>query len=144
MTINQALICGFVGQEPELKPNSQTGSDMCFFSVATTHATKNEAGEWEKQTEWHSIVCFGRLATLAGQHLHKGSRVTVLGRLRTRKWTGKQDGIDRYKTEIIANNLEFMSSSGDSESAQPQPESRPQRGYDQTTPVAYDDGDVPF
>lgn len=144
MTVNQATICGFVGQAPELKANAQSGSDMAFFSIATTFATKNESGEWEKQTEWHSIVCFGRLATLAHQYLRKGSRCLVIGRLRTRKWTSKADGTEKYKTEIIAEKLEFMSSSGDSENAQPQPENRPQRGYDQTIPVAMDSEDIPF
>lgn len=139
MTINQALVSGFLGRDPEPKNNSQSGQDMCFFSVATNFSTKNESGEWETQTEWHRIVCFGRLASLAIQHLKKGSRVTVLGRLRTRKWTGK-DGIDRYATEIVAEKVEFMALGQAEEAAS-------SRATTYQQPVAsstYDDDAVPF
>lgn len=107
MTWSQTVVCGFVGGEISLKPNAQSASNMAFFTVATNTSRQNETGEWEKETEWHSIVCFGRLADQAKQYLSKGMRVLVVGRNRTRKWTGK-DGIDRYKTEIVANTLEFM------------------------------------
>lgn len=138
MTYTTTIVCGFVGQDPELKNSAQTGTDMCFFTVATRHSTKNESGEWDTQTEWHSIVTYGRLATQAHQYLKKGSRVTVIGRNKTRKWTGK-DGIERYKTEVVASTLEFMTNVSD--------EVAPQRSApvaQQAMPNAVDSEDIPF
>lgn len=60
-----------------------------------------------KETEWHRISLFGRMAELAGQYLSKGSSVYIEGRLHTRKYTDK-DGIDRYVTEIIGENMQFL------------------------------------
>ena len=139
MSINQALVSGFMGRDPEQKTSAATDTEMCFFTVATNYSTKNASGEWETMTEWHSIVCFGRLANLAVQNLKKGCRVTVLGRMHTKKWTGK-DGVERQKTEIIAEKLEFSGSSSTDEGNS----QRPAQVAQQAAPAAFDDSDVPF
>lgn len=81
------------------------GAAVCTLSVATTRNWKNrDTGERQEETEWHRVVLYEQRAEFAGQYLKKGRSVYVEGRLKTRKWQDK-DGIDRYTTEIIADDI---------------------------------------
>ncbi len=108
-SINKVIIVGNLGNDPEVRytPN---GDQVASISVATTEYWKDRnTGERQERTEWHRISLFGRTAETAGQYLKKGSQVYVEGRLRTRKYTGK-DGIERYATDIICDNMQMLGS----------------------------------
>ncbi|MBR0574480.1 MULTISPECIES: single-stranded DNA-binding protein [Pasteurellaceae] len=110
--INKVIIVGNLGNVPEMRamPN---GEAVATISVATSTTWKDKTtGERREETEWHRIVFFRRLAEIAGEYLHKGSKIYVEGRLKTRKWQDK-NGIDRYTTEIIGDNLQMLDSRGE-------------------------------
>ncbi|PJG84781.1 single-stranded DNA-binding protein [Conservatibacter flavescens] len=107
--INKVIIVGHLGNEPELRtmPN---GEAVANISVATSESwTDKTTGERREVTEWHRIVFYRRTAEVVGQYLHKGSKVYVEGRLRTRKWQD-QNGQDRYTTEIIGEIMQMLDS----------------------------------
>lgn len=103
--VNRAIIVGHLGSDPEVN-KSQGGTKIVNFSVATSDVWKDkDSGERKERTVWHRVVIFGTadsdgLAGVAEQHLKKGSKVYVEGKMQTRKWTDKQ-GVDRYTTEIV-------------------------------------------
>jgi single-strand DNA-binding protein len=110
-SVNKAIIVGNLGRDPETRymPN---GDAVCNIAVATTETWKDKAtGEKKEQTEWHRITFYRKLAEIAGQYLKKGSAVYLEGKLQTRKWTDK-DGVERYTTEIIADQMQMLGGRG--------------------------------
>ena len=108
-SVNKVIILGHLGRDPETRyaPN---GDAICNITVATTDTWKDkQTGEKKEQTEWHRVSFYGRLAEVVGQYLKKGSAVYVEGSLRTRKWQDK-DGVDRYTTEIRADQMQMLGS----------------------------------
>ena len=105
MSYNKAIIVGNIGNDIEIR-KLRSGDSVCELRVATNERKKQE-GEWVTETEWHSVQVFGKSADNCAQYLRKGSKVMVEGKLRTRKWEG-QDGMERRKTEISANYVEFL------------------------------------
>jgi single-strand DNA-binding protein len=106
-SVNKVIIVGNLGADPETRylPN---GEAVTNIRVATTDRWKDkQSGELKEATEWHRIAFFGRLATVAGEYLKKGSQVYVEGTLRTRKWQDK-DGQDRYTTEIRGDVMQML------------------------------------
>jgi len=98
--INKVILVGNLGQDVELKYISD-GRAVTTLSVATSDSwTDKNTGQKVDKTEWHRVSLFGKLAEIASQYLHKGSKVYVEGSLRTRKWQDKT-GADRYTTEIV-------------------------------------------
>ncbi|MFK0571714.1 single-stranded DNA-binding protein, partial [Endozoicomonas sp.] len=98
--INKVILVGNLGIDPEVRSTS-TGGLIASFNIATSERWKDrETGQPREKTEWHRVVIFGRLAEIAQQYLHKGSKVFVEGKLQTRKWLGK-DGQDHYTTEVV-------------------------------------------
>ena len=109
--VNKVILIGNLGQDPEVK-YMPSGSAVTNLRIATTEAYKDrETGQQQERTEWHSVAMFGRLAEIAGEYLRKGSQVYIEGRLRTRKWQDKQ-GLDRYTTEILADQMQMLGSRG--------------------------------
>ena len=105
--INKVIIVGNLGNDPDVK-YTQGGSAITTISVATTEAWKDkQTGQQQERTEWHRVKFFGRLAEIAGEYLKKGRQVYIEGSLRTDKYTGK-DGIERYSTDIIANEMQML------------------------------------
>ena len=108
--INKVILVGNLGADPETR-YMQSGAPVTNFRVATSEQWRDKAtGENRERTEWHSVVCFARLAEIAGEYLRKGSKVYVEGSLRTSSW--ESDGQTRYKTEIIANDMQMLDSRG--------------------------------
>jgi single-strand DNA-binding protein len=101
--LNKVMIIGNLGQDPEIRYTAN-GSAVATFSVAANRNYKNPRGEWEKETEWFSVVAWNQLAERVAQNLQRGARVYVEGRLHTRSWEG-QDGQRRFKTEVVANQV---------------------------------------
>lgn len=109
--INKVILIGNLGRDPETR-YTQSGSAVANFSVATSEQWQDRnTNERREQTEWHNVVCFARLAEIAGEYLRKGSKVYVEGRLQTRSWEG-QDGQTRNRTEVIARELQMLDSRG--------------------------------
>ncbi len=109
--INKVILIGNLGNDPEIRymPN---GGAVANITVATSEAWKDkQTGEQHDRTEWHRVVFFNRLAEIAGEYLHKGSKVYIEGSLRTRKWQDK-NGQDRYTTEIVGNEMQMLDSRG--------------------------------
>ena len=107
--VNKVILVGRIGQEPDVRYTAAS-SAVTTISVATSESWKDRnTGQQQERTEWHRVVFFGRLAEIAGQYLRKGSQVYVEGSLRTNKYTDKK-GIERYSTDINANELQMLGS----------------------------------
>ncbi|PLX43279.1 MAG: single-stranded DNA-binding protein [Deltaproteobacteria bacterium] len=104
--VNKVILIGNLGKDPEVR-YTQSGTAVANFSLATTERQKR-GDEWGDHTEWHNIVVFGKTAENCQQYLSKGSQIFIEGRIQTRKWQDR-DGNDRYTTEIVANNVQFLS-----------------------------------
>jgi len=104
--INKVILVGNLGNDPDVK-YSQGGAAITTISVATTDTWKDKDGNKQERTEWHRVKFFGRLAEIAGEYLKKGRQVYIEGSLRTDKYTGK-DGVERYSTDIIANEMQML------------------------------------
>lgn len=115
MGLNKAMLIGNVGREPEVRDAGSTR--VANFSLATTDRRfKDKDGK--PRTEWHNVTAWGKLAEIIEQYVHKGDSLYIEGRIQTRKWQGK-DGSDRYTTEVVADQMEMLSSRGSSAPAAP-------------------------
>lgn len=106
MYINKAILLGNLTRDPELK-SLPSGQKMCSFPIATNRSWKEANGEKKEAADYHNIVCFGRQAETVNQWMKKGSQVYVEGRMTTRSWDDKDTGKKMYRTEIIAENIQF-------------------------------------
>ncbi|MBK7000905.1 MAG: single-stranded DNA-binding protein [Rhodoferax sp.] len=109
-SVNKVILVGHLGKDPEIR-YLPSGEQVANVSLATSYKHKGKTGEMVEETEWHRITFFSRLAEVVGQYLRKGSPVYVEGRIKTRKYTDK-DGIEKYATEIIANEMQMLGSRG--------------------------------
>ncbi|MBM7071469.1 single-stranded DNA-binding protein [Shewanella sp. 202IG2-18] len=109
--VNKVILVGNLGRDPELRymPN---GNAVANFTIATSETWKDQQGQQQERTEWHNIVMYRRLAEVAGEYLKKGAKVYVEGRLQTSKWQDQQTGQDKYRTEIVANEMQMLDSRG--------------------------------
>ena len=108
-SVNKVILIGNLGRDPEVR-YAPSGSAICNVTIATSRQWKNkDSGERQEETEWHRVVFYDRLAEIAGEYLKKGKSVYIEGRLKTRKWTDK-DGVEKYTTEIIANEMTMLGS----------------------------------
>ena len=89
--MQKILIIGYLGRDPKLKYTPQ-GAVIAQFSIASSERWKDKNGELQERTEWFSVKAFGRRAEIAGEYLHKGSRVYPEGRKRTESWDDKKTG----------------------------------------------------
>lgn len=122
VSLNKVMLIGNLGSEPEMRftPN---GNPVTTFRVATNRSYSTPEGERKEETEWFSVVAWGKLAEQCNQFLAKGKLVYAEGRLHTRTWEG-QDGQKRYRTEVIANRVTFL----DRQGGGPLPEDKPSEG----------------
>ena len=105
MYLNKVFLIGNLTRDPEVKV-LPSGSKVCQFSVATSRTFKDKEGVKKETTEYSNIVAFAKLGELAGQYLKKGQQALIEGRIQTRSWDGT-DGVKKYRTEIIADNIQF-------------------------------------
>jgi single-strand DNA-binding protein len=108
MYINKAIVVGNLTRDPELK-SLPSGSKVCSFSVATNRTWKDQNGQKQEAVDYHNIACFGKQAEVVAQWMKKGSQIYVEGRMTTRSWDDKDTGKKMYRTEIIAENVQFGS-----------------------------------
>lgn len=123
------MIIGNLTRDPELKA-LPSGTKVCSLAVATNRTFKDKDGNKQEAVDYHNISAFGKLGELAGQYLKKGQQVLVEGRLQTRSW--ESNGEKKYRTEIIADNIQFGPKFSGSKGAQNEPAAA---GKSDTTPV---------
>lgn len=105
--VNKVILVGRLGKDPEVR-NLENGAVVANFTIATSESYKDRTtGEKKETTEWHNIVLWRGLAEVAQRYLHKGDMVYIEGKLRTRSW--EKEGVTRYTTEIVADNMTMLS-----------------------------------
>ncbi len=107
--LNKVLIIGRLGTDPELR-YTPGGNPVTTFRVASSRQWKDSSGDLREETEWFSVVAWNKLAEICHQHLVKGARVYLEGRLQTRAWEDHQNGQMRYKTEVIVSDMIILES----------------------------------
>jgi single-strand DNA-binding protein len=136
--VNKVILVGNLGNDPESR-FLPSGGAVTNITVATSETWKDkQSGQPQERTEWHRVVFFNRLAEIANEYLHKGSKVYLEGSLRTRKWQDKS-GQDRYTTEIVAGEMQMLDSRGGGQSggqsgSQSGGSFQPQSDYNQSSP----------
>ncbi|MFC1529415.1 single-stranded DNA-binding protein [Gemmatimonadota bacterium] len=109
-SVNKVIVLGNLGQDPEVK-STQGGQMLARLRVATNRTWTGKDGQRQEETEWHTIVAWGRLAEIIEQYLKKGDQAYFEGRLQTRSWEDKS-GEKRYSTEIVAQEMQMLGSGG--------------------------------
>lgn len=110
--VNKVILVGRLGKDPEVR-NLENGASVANFTLATSESYKDKTtGEKKEITEWHNIVLWRGLAEIAAKYLHKGDMIYVEGRLRTRSW--EKEGVTRYTTEVVGDNMTMLSTRRDS------------------------------
>lgn len=117
MNLNKVFLFGNLTRDPELK-SLPTGTQVVSFGIATNRRVKRDSG-WEDQPEFHNVVAFGKTAELINQYMKKGSSLLVEGRIQTRSW--EQEGQKKYRTEIIAEQIQFGPRTGGGGGDRPAP-----------------------
>lgn len=105
MNLNKAQVIGRVTKKPEAKA-LPSGASVTSFSIATNRKFKKDE-EWVEQTEFHNVVAFGGLADTITRYVVQGQELFIEGRLQTRTWEDKESGKKMYRTEIVAEKMEF-------------------------------------
>jgi single-strand DNA-binding protein len=106
MYLNKAVLIGNLTRDPELK-SLPSGTQVATFGIATNRVYKDKDGKRQEQTDYHNIVVFGRQAETTAQYLRKGNMALIEGRIQTRSWDDAKDGTKRYRTEIVADRIQF-------------------------------------
>lgn len=151
--VNKVILIGHLGRDPEIR-YTQDGQAVANFTLATSVEWRDKAtGEKRDRTEWHRIVAFRKLAEICGEYLSKGKQVYIEGRLQTRSW--EQDGVTRYITEVVANEMQMLGTrnaesadyGGGYNAAAPSYNDEPSSGSGQagpSSPGGVVDDDIPF
>lgn len=116
--VNKVILIGNLGRDPEVR-STPSGQPVATFTLATSRRWRDKNGQKQEQTEWHTVVCWGKQAEIAGQYLTKGKQVYVEGRLQTRSWDDRQTGEKKYKTEVVCDNFQMLSARGGSDFESP-------------------------
>ncbi len=133
MSLNRAMVIGYLGQDPETR-FLPSGQPMVGFSVATDESFIDMEGHTQERAEWHNIVAFARLGEICAEYLKQGRQVFVEGRLRTREYEPKNGDGKRKRTQIVASRVQFLGT--------PPPTDRTAANAIEEPPPA--DSDVPF
>ncbi|MDX1628123.1 MAG: single-stranded DNA-binding protein [Fulvivirga sp.] len=147
--VNKVILVGRLGKDPEVR-HLESGASVANFPIATSETYKDRnTGERKEQTEWHNIVLWRGLADVAEKYLNKGDMVYIEGKLRTRSW--EKDGITRYTTEVVGDNMTMLSpkgsaGGGDQQYAPQESQAQPQAAQTPSADIAADDDtdDLPF
>ncbi len=133
--VNKVTLVGRLGRDPEVRYTASQ-VPVCTFSLATDWQNRNG----EKQTEWHNIVAWRKLAEICGQYLNKGKLIYIEGRLQTRDWDDR-DGNKRRTTEIVATEMKMLSGPGEGGG---RPAAAAAGETSDTMEVGITDDDIPF
>lgn len=105
---NKVQLIGNLGNAPEIK-NTQSGKKLARFSIATNEIYRNAKGEKVKETTWHNLIAWGKIADIVEKYLNKGSEIAVEGKLISRSYTDKE-GIKKFISEVEINELLMLGS----------------------------------
>jgi single-strand DNA-binding protein len=146
-SLNRVTLIGNLGQDPELRSTASQRS-VVSVSLATTDSYKDKDGEFKEITDWHKIAFWGQLAEIVSKYLKKGSKVYVEGKLKTRSYEDS-NGVTRYVTEVVADQLLMLDSKGSGQSHPSQNIEEPKERYDSNAAAnnnanSSDDEDIPF
>jgi single-strand DNA-binding protein len=106
MYINKVFLYGNLTRDPELRA-LPSGMNVVNFSLATNRTYKDRDGKKQEQADFHNVVVFGKQADTVNQYLRKGSAVFIEGRMQTRTWDDKTSGEKKYRTEVVADRVQF-------------------------------------
>lgn len=139
MSINKVILVGHVGKEPETKA-LQSGESLTNFSLATSEKYKDKpSGQFREATEWHNITCFGKLSEVASLYVKKGSQVYIEGKIKTNKYTDKNN-VEKFATNIVVSVLQLL---GSKEVKEP-PKDREEISNHASQSLGELDSDIPF
>ena len=134
MYFNKAIIIGNLTRDPELR-SLPSGIQVCTMSMATNRVWKDKNGARQESADYHNVVVFGRQAETAAQFLRKGASAMVEGRMQTRSWDAA-DGSKKYRTEIVADRVQFGPRAGTGSDAGSQaPQSNPKDANQEAPPM---------
>ena len=121
--VNKVILVGNLGKDPEMR-TFNSGDSVANFSVATSESWKDkQTGEKKTQTEWHNVSAFRKLAEICEKYLKKGDKVYIEGKLKTDKY--EKDGVTKYTTRIIADQMQMLGSKSDEGQVQSQEPDQP-------------------
>lgn len=126
MDLNKVMLIGRLTKDPEMR-STASGQQVASFALATNRYFKDATGAKQEKVEFHNITAWGKLAEICSQYLAKGRRAYIEGRLQTRDWVG-QDGVRRYSTDIVAENLIMLDAPagmGANQNSRPIPQNEP-------------------
>lgn len=141
--MNKTILFGALGQEPELRATAN-GNSILKIRMATTDRYKKQDGTWDERADWHDVVVFGARASGLAKILAKGSRILVTGKLRTSSYDAKDGSGKRYRTEVIADEIELAGGKGGGDSRGGDSRGGDARDRGASQPAqggGYDDGD---
>jgi single-strand DNA-binding protein len=141
MSVNKVILVGRLGRDPESRFTA-SGQAVCNFSLATDRSYKDRNGQTQKQTEWHKIVVWGKLAEICQKYLKKGSQIFVEGRIQSRQWEDQQ-GQKRTAFEVVANEMRMLGSRADAGAAAPAHAAESAAADEAHAPVPDDAGAAP-
>lgn len=136
--INKVILVGNLGKDPEVR-YTPGGQAVANFNIATNESWTDKQGQKQERTEWHRIVVWGKTAELCGEYLSKGRQVYIDGRLQTREWNNKE-GVKQYTTEVVANQVLFLSGGGERGAGQGRGGSKGSSDDFGPPPPSFDDG----
>ena len=143
--VNRVILVGRLGKDPEVR-NLESGATVANFTLATSESYKDKTtGEKKEVTEWHNIVLWKNLAEISQKYLHKGDMVYIEGKLRTRSW--EKEGVTRYTTEVVADNMTMIATKGaggGAASGYSQSQPSASEGIRTTAPADTSTDDLPF
>ena len=116
MYLNKAMVFGNLTRDPEMRA-LPSGQQVCSFSIATNYTYKDREGKRVEKSDFHNIVVFGVQAENCAKYLKKGASAYVEGRLQTQSW--EKDGVKQYRTEIVADRVQFGPRTGGGEGGSP-------------------------
>ncbi|MGH7988328.1 MAG: single-stranded DNA-binding protein [Candidatus Binataceae bacterium] len=142
MAVNKAILIGNLGRDPEVRylPSGQT---VANFTLATSDSYTDRSGARQERTDWHNIVVYGKQAELCGQYLKKGRQVYIEGRISNRQYEAKDGSGKRYRSEIVAQRVQFLGGRAGAGGAGAGMEDQ-QPDFAGEPPPPMDDEDIPF
>ena len=142
-SVNKVILVGRLGKDPEIR-STPSGTSVAKFSLATDDRFTDKNGEKQERTEWHNIVAWGKLAEICGQYLRKGKLIYIEGAIRTDSWDDKETGVKKYRTEIIANQMQMLDRKGDENGGGGAYAGAAKKSTSNTATQVEEDDEVPF
>ena len=140
MYLNKAIIIGNLTRDPELR-SLPSGIKVCSFSLATNRVWKDKNGAKQESADYHNVVVFGRQAETVAQYMKKGNSMLVEGRMQTRSWDDKNSGEKKYRTEIVADRVQFGPKGGASSTGSTVKSSAPEAS-EEVDSIEYPEEDI--